>query len=224
MEWSVALNRFEKYLLLERSLSDHSIEAYVRDVAKLDDFLKNRKVGLSPEKVELTDLTPFLISLNAIGLESSTQARVLSSIRAFFKFLLIEDHRQDDPTELLEAPKLGRKLPDTLSVSEVQAMLGCVKLGEPLGHRNRAILETTYACGLRVSEAVNLKLSNLYLAENFIRVIGKGQKERLIPIGAEAIKHLMNYIHQTRQKEDRIKKERKILYFSIEEGVVCRGL
>ncbi|MCC6459721.1 MAG: site-specific tyrosine recombinase XerD [Saprospiraceae bacterium] len=199
--WPAALNSFRNYLLLERSLSTHTLEAYLGDVQKFVRYLDIEGFELAPLQVQRADLEQFIHWVNRLGLEASSQARLISGLRAFYKFLLVEDLLDDDPTELLEGPRLRRKMPDVLSVFEIQQMLAAIDLSEPQGLRNRAILETLYACGLRVSELVNLRLTNLYLSAGFIKVLGKNNKERLVPIGSEAVKYLEQYLEYDRRQQ-----------------------
>lgn len=190
------------YLQLEKSLSDHSVEAYLRDVSKLTEFLLATGEAKDPAAVSLKDLQKFIQFIGELGMTPSSQARIISGIKGFYKYCLIEEIVKSDPTALLEAPKLKRALPDVLSFEEISAMIGKIDLSKPEGGRNKAILETMYSCGLRVSEVVNLKISCLYLDVDFIRVIGKGDKERLVPIGSEAVKFIKIYkdtirVHQS---------------------------
>lgn len=202
MTWPAALNNFRTYLLLERSLSANTLEAYIGDVQKFVRYLEIEKMERLPLQVRQGDLERFIHWINHLGLESSSQARLISSLRAFYKFLLVEDLLDDDPTELLEGPRLRRKIPEVLSVYEIRQMLEAIDLSEPQGLRNRAILETLYACGLRVSELVNLRLTNLFLAAGFIKVLGKNNKERLVPIGSDAVKYLEQYLEHIRATQE----------------------
>jgi len=183
---------------LERSLSDHSIEAYSRDIDKLYQFSDIQIIKLKPEDVTLTDLRQFIAWINELGMIPSSQARILSGVKSFYKYLLMEDIIKSDPSELLESPKIQRKLPDTLSVNDVNKIIDAIDVSKPEGMRNKAILEVMYGCGLRVSELTELKLSNLYLEIEFIKVVGKGSKERLVPIGGSAAKALKLWIEQVR--------------------------
>lgn len=198
MDWRSAIKGFQAYLRLEKSMSDNSVEAYSRDIEKLYQFSESREVKLKPETITLTNLRDFITWVVEIGMIPSSQARILSGIKAFFKYLLMENIINIDPSELLEAPKIRRKLPDTLSYHEINKIIAAIDLSKPEGVRNKAIFETLYGSGLRVSEAVELKLSNLYLDIEFIKVTGKGNKERLVPIGTEAIKSLRIWIEQVR--------------------------
>lgn len=197
--WGPYINGFKSYLLLERSLSENTIEAYLRDVKKLVEFLELSEIHASPEALDVDQLSSFLHSLNDLGLGARSQARLLSAIKTFYKYLLMEDLIQVDPTSLLEGPRLPRKIPEVLSYEEIQSMIASIDLSEPHGVRNRAMLETLYACGLRVSELIDLRISNLYLDIGFVKVLGKGNKERIVPIGEEAVKHIGFYIDGVRR-------------------------
>ncbi|MEB0261400.1 MULTISPECIES: site-specific tyrosine recombinase XerD [unclassified Mucilaginibacter] len=200
MDWPRAIKGFKTYLKLERSLAANSIEAYTRDLEKLYQYADSLPAKPSPIKFTLTDLRDFINWVNGLGMIPSTQSRILSGIKAFYKYLLMEDFIASDPSELLETPKITRKLPDTLSIHEINKMIAAIDLSKPEGGRNKAMLEVLYGCGLRVSELTELRLSNLYLDPDveFIKVTGKGSKERLVPIGSEAIKALNIWIGQIR--------------------------
>ncbi|MFC0516904.1 site-specific tyrosine recombinase XerD [Mucilaginibacter angelicae] len=198
MDWRSTIKGFQAYLKLEKSLSDNSIEAYSRDIEKLYQYSDLQLVKLKPELITLTNLREFINWINELGMIPSSQARILSGIKAFYKYLLMEDIIKTDPSELLESPKIRRKLPDTLSYEEINKIIAALDLSKPEGMRNKAILETLYGSGLRVSELTELKLSNLYLDIEFIKVTGKGNKERLVPIGSEAIKALKLWIENVR--------------------------
>ena len=198
MDWRSAIKGFQAYLKLEKSLSPNSIEAYSRDIDKLFQFSESLPVQLKPETVTLADLRQFINWVNELGMIPSSQARILSGIKAFYKYMLMEDIIKDDPSELLESPKIQRKLPDTLSYEDINKLIAAIDLSRPDGARNKAILEVLYGCGLRVSELTELKLSNLYLDIEFIKVTGKGSKERLVPIGGSAVKALKIWIEQVR--------------------------
>ncbi len=205
MTWPVALQSFRAYLLLERSLSANTLDAYLNDVQKFIRYLEIEKLEIPPLAVQRSDLEKFILWVNNLGLEASSQSRLISGLRAFYKFLLVEDLLDDDPTDLLESPRMMRKMPAVLSVHEIQAMLAAIDLSEPQGTRNRAIIETLYACGLRVSELVNLKITGLFLDAGFIKVIGKNDKERLVPIGGEAVKYIAMYLEHVRSHLKNIK-------------------
>lgn len=198
MEWRSAIKGFQAYLKLEKSLADNSIEAYGRDIEKLYQFSDLQIVKLKPETITLGNLREFINWAINLGMIPSSQARVLSGIKAFYKYLLMEDLIKIDPSELLESPKIQRKLPDTLSYQDINKLIAAIDVSKPEGARNKAILETLYGSGLRVSELTELKLSNLYLDIEFIKVTGKGNKERLVPIGAEAIRALKIWIENVR--------------------------
>lgn len=198
MNWSSYIRGFKSFLKLERSLSENSTEAYLHDVNKLVQFLDFKKYELSPKDIELKHLQEFLKWVNELGMSARTQARVISGIKSFYKYLLLENLLNNDPTTLLDAPRLGRKLPDTLNLDDINNIIDAIDLSTPEGQRNKAMLETLYSCGLRVSELINLKISNLYFNDEFIKVTGKGDKERLVPIGSVAIKQINIYKDQVR--------------------------
>ncbi|MBK6481597.1 MAG: site-specific tyrosine recombinase XerD [Chitinophagaceae bacterium] len=200
MDWHSTIKGFKAYLQLERSLSGNSVEAYLHDVALLKQFMELKYPSLTPDAVSSAHLQEFILFINEMGLGDQSQARILSGIRAFYKYLLMEDLIKDNPTTLLEGPKLRRKLPDVLHVNEIDQLFSAIDHSKADGVRNRAILETLYGCGLRVTELVSLKISNLYFDVGFIKVTGKGNKERLIPIGSEAIKHINFYRQGVRSK------------------------
>jgi integrase/recombinase XerD len=185
--WDAYKKGFKAYLQLEKSLSDNSVEAYIRDIDKLTQYLQEVPLLKNPDAIELKDLQQFLKWITEMGMTASSQARIISGIKSFYRYCLVENITSKDPTTLLEAPKLKRSLPDVLSFEEIEAIINQIDLSKPEGGRNKAILETLYSSGLRVSELVDLKISQLYLDVGFIRVIGKGNKERLVPIGSSAI-------------------------------------
>lgn len=205
MTWPAALQQFHAYLQLERSLSANTLEAYLSDVQKFVQYLDIEQRPLLPLQVRREDLEQFILWVNSLGLEASSQARLISGLRAFYKFLLVEDMLDEDPTELLESPRIRRKMPDVLSVNEVKQILEAVDLSEPQGIRNRAMLEILYASGLRVSELVNLRITNLFLEAGFIKVVGKNDKERLVPIGDAAVKYIRQYMEHIRSQQDNIR-------------------
>ena len=198
MDWHSAIKGFRAYLKLERSLSENSVEAYTRDIEKLYQYAEIQPVKLKPDAVDLNHLRQFIVWVVELGMLPASQARILSGIKAFYKYLLMEDLIKSDPSELLESPKIQRKLPDTLSIHEINKLIDAIDLSKPEGARNKAILEVLYGCGLRVSELTELKLSNLYLDIEFIKVTGKGNKERLVPIGGPAVKALKIWIEHVR--------------------------
>lgn len=198
MNWNVYIKGFKSFLSLEKSLSENSIEAYLHDVNKLIQFFEYKKYDLSPKDVQLKHLQEFLEWVNELGMTASSQARLISGIKGFYKYLLLENMLNVDPTALLEAPRLARKLPDTLSLNDINKLIETIDLSRPGGQRNKAMLETLYSCGLRVSELVNMKLSNLFFNEDYIKVTGKGDKERLVPIGSVAIQQIEIYKNEVR--------------------------
>jgi integrase/recombinase XerD len=191
--WDAYKKGFKAYLQLEKSLSDNSVEAYIRDIDKLTQYLQEVSKLKNPDTIELKDLQQFLKWITEIGMTASSQARIISGIKSFYRYCMVENITSKDPTTLLEAPKLRRALPDVLSFQEIEAIINQIDLSKPEGGRNKAILETLYSSGLRVSELVELKISQLYLDVGFIRVIGKGNKERLVPIGSSAIHFIQIY-------------------------------
>lgn len=192
------LKGFKTYLKLERGLSDHSIEAYINDVTKLEQYFESINLTLNVQTLQLSQLREFITWLNHLGMQASTQARVISGIKAFFNYLMLEEIIQQDPTALISSPKLSRKLPDTLSITEINKLIEVIDASKPEGMRNKAILELLYGCGLRVTELIELRLSNIFWDTEFIKVLGKGNKERLVPIGSVALKYLAIYIKEIR--------------------------
>jgi len=197
-DWSSYIKGFKTYLQLERSLSGNSVEAYIHDVMKLTQFLDVSSLNLQPSQVELKHMQDFLRWITELGMTARTQARVISGMKGFYKYLLLENLISTDPTEMLESPKIGRKLPSTMSVQEIDLLLNAIDLSKTGGERNRAMLETLYGCGLRVTELVELKISCIYFNEGFLKIIGKGNKERLVPLGSVAQKKLTSYLDSVR--------------------------
>lgn len=193
MSWPSYIKGFKSYLQLERSLSGNSIEAYEHDIEKLFQYVQFVSFSGGPDKIMLPDLQGFIKWINELGMSARSQARVISGIKAFYKYLLMENIIVDDPTTLIDGPKLGRKLPDFLSVDEINQIIGAIDLSKPEGERNKALLETLYSSGLRVSELVGLKKSNLHPEIGLLRVTGKGNKERLVPVGSVALKQIAIY-------------------------------
>jgi integrase/recombinase XerD len=193
LSWKQSFRNFETYLRLEKSLSDNSIEAYLSDVLKLEKYFIETGNDISPASVTYPDLKAFLAWYGTNNKNTRTQSRVLSGIRAFFRFLLIEGEIEENPASLLESPKIGLKLPEVLSISEIDRMIAEIDLSKPEGHRNKAIIETLYGCGLRVSELVNLRLTDIHYVEEFVVVTGKGNKQRLVPISGKALKEIDIY-------------------------------
>ncbi len=205
MVWKSLIKGFADYMRLERSLSSNSIEAYTNDILKLHQFILLKELETHPTEVDYALLQEFILYINKLGLNDRSQARIISGIKAFYKFLLMEDLIKDSPAAMLEGPKLQRKIPDVLSIDEMQEVLHAIDMSKPHAQRNRAMLETLYACGLRVSELTGLKLTNFFHDQGYIKVIGKSDKERIIPIADEAIKHIQLYI-QTERRHINIQK------------------
>jgi integrase/recombinase XerD len=212
--WESYKKGFKAYLQLERSLADNSIEAYLSDIEKLTSFLLDTDTKKNPSEIDLKDLQQFVKWISELGMTQSSQARIISGLRTFYKYCLLEDISTTDPTALLEAPKLKRTLPDVLSFDEIENIISQIDVSTAEGTRNKAILETMYSCGLRVSEVVNLKLSQLYLDVGFIRVIGKGNKERLVPIGSSAVKYIIIYKNNIRNHQSVQNGEEDILFLN----------
>lgn len=196
MNWTTVINEFKQYLLLERSLSENSIAAYSNDTDKLRQYAE--PLALGPLQVSRVHIQEFLQWLNGFGISPYSQARILSGIKAFYMFLAIEYDLTNNPTELIQSPKLGRKIPDFLHIHEIDALINAIDVSTPEGMRNKTMLEVLYGCGLRVSELVGLRISNLHLDVGFVKIIGKGDKERLVPIGSEATKYLRIYLNEVR--------------------------
>lgn len=215
--WEKEIKAFAYYLKIERGLSENSILAYQQDVQKLSNYFNKVFPSLSPLEVSLEHLRNFINDLASLEVSSFTQARIISGIKAFYRYLMYEDKISDDPSVLLEAPKLRRKLPETLSYLEIEKILESIPLGAPEGHRNRAMLEMLYGSGLRVSELVGLKISHIYKDIGFIRVLGKGNKERLVPMGSDALRYLTLYMEEIR-KFQRIQKGYEDIVFLNKTG------
>ena len=196
--WEAYKKGYKAWLQLEKSLAENSVQAYLHDIDKLTSYLLVKKNLKTPDEITLKDLEKFVQWVHELGMTPTSQARIISGLRSFYKYCLLEQISSTDPTVLLEAPKLKRLLPDILSFEEIEIIIAVIDLSKPEGGRNKAILETMYSCGIRVSELVNLKISCLYLDVGFIKVIGKGDKERLVPIGADAIKYINIYRNEIR--------------------------
>lgn len=214
MNWVENKKGYETFLRLEKSLSQNSVGAYVNDINKLISFVEEKYPSLTPETLKLTHLRKFVEWMNEKGVSPRTQARTISGIKSFYKFLLIEEVVENDPTTLLESPKIGRKLPDVLTAEEINRLIDSVDLSKPEGLRNKAILETLYSCGLRVSELVNLRLSNLHFEQEFVKIAGKGEKERLVPISRRAIDDIKKYMVVYRKKLKIDKLSENILFLN----------
>ncbi len=212
MSWETYIKNFKSYLQIERSLSANSVEAYIRDIKKFEFYAISAK--LNALNVSRENISTFLVSLSDNNISARSQARIISGIKAFYKYLIIEDYIKSDPTELIESPKIGLKLPDTLSISEIDKLIASIDLSSKQGERNRAIIETLYSCGLRVSELINLQLSNVNFKEGYLKVVGKGNKERLAPMGGRAIKYLSIYINQVRNYQNIRKEDEDIVFLN----------
>lgn len=218
MDWYSSIKGFNAFLLLEKSLSPHSIEAYIRDVGKLEQYTELYAPNTGPDQLKPDQLMSFIYYINDLGLCAKSQARIISGVKAFYKYLILEDIINHNPSELLESPKLRRTLPDVLSYEEIEMIFNAIDMSLPHAHRNRAILETLYACGLRVSECVGLQLSYYYPNEGFIRVLGKNNKERLVPISPSAIHHIELYLENERKKLSFIDKSSENILFLNRRG------
>jgi integrase/recombinase XerD len=212
--WTPLIRQFRHYLTLERSLSANSIEAYTRDVQKLADYVSLEFPSKNALELELEHLRRFVTALAKLEISAYSQARIISGIKAFYRFLMYEDRITEDPAQLLEAPKLGRKLPDTLSFAEIETLLAAIPLGESEGHRNRAMIEMLYSSGLRVSELVELKKSQIFTEVGFLKVVGKGNKERLVPVGRAALHYLKLYDEHVRSQQVPAKGQEEFVFLN----------
>lgn len=220
--WKQSFRNFETYLRLEKSLSGNSIEAYLNDVSKLEKYFTERGSEVTPAKVSYSNLKDFLSWYQSDNDNTRTQSRVLSGIRAFFKFLLIEGEIKENPSSLIESPKIGLKLPEVLSVLEIDRMISAIDLSKPEGHRNKAIIETLYGCGLRVSELVNLRLTDIHYGEGFVIVTGKGNKQRLVPVSGQALKEID--IYKTERDQLAIIKDQNVLFLNRRGSRLSRAM
>ncbi len=220
--WDSYKKGFRSYLQLEKSLSDNSTLAYLRDLDKLTQFLEARGSAIGPPDVTLKDLQEFVKWIGQFGMTQSSQARIISGIRSFYKYCLVEQITRIDPTTLLEAPKLKRSLPDVLSFEEIESIIAAIDLSKAEGQRNKAILETMYSCGLRVSEVTALRISHVYLDAGFIRVIGKGDKERLVPVGRSAAKYIRFYLEHVRAQARPVPGNEDILFLNNRGAALSR--
>ncbi len=202
MNWDDAINAFGSYLQIERSLSGNSVEAYVRDITKLKQFLELTNKELGPQHVKARDLKNFLVYINELGMTAPSQARILSGVKSFYKFLILQNLITEDPALQIQAPQRGRKLPEVLDFYEIERLLDAIDMSTPEGTRNRAMLETLYSSGLRVSELIDLRLNNLFFDIGFMKVLGKNNKERLVPVGNDAIKYIDIYRNEIRAHLD----------------------
>ena len=213
MNWKQAIKDYNHYLNIERGLSFNTIDGYVLDVKKLIFFLENNNISCSPITIKNDIIQQFIYEV-AKKSTARSQARIISGLKSFFNYLIFEKYRESNPTDLIEAPKIGRKLPDTLSESEINQLISAVDLSKPEGERNRAILETLYSCGLRVSEIITLKISDLFFKEGFIKVLGKGSKERFVPIHFRAQKYIESYMNHYRIHISIVKGYEDILFLN----------
>ena len=212
MQWSSAIKEYRNYLRLERGLSINSINSYTRDIKKLTAYIEENQIDVSPKNINSQDVRAFLFQTK--DLNPRSRARLISGLRSFFSYLVFEDYRSDNPMTLIDSPKIGRKLPDTLSIKEIDTLIEAIDLSKPQGERNRSIIETLYGCGLRVSELISLKLSDLFFEEGFIKVTGKGKKERFVPISPYTQKYINIYKAQIRSHQDIQKGNEDILYLN----------
>jgi integrase/recombinase XerD len=196
LNWKQAKSGFSSYLKIEKSLSPNSVEAYLNDVSKLEEFISNEKGNKPPSEVTYKDIRDFIAEVGNGSDSARTQARLISGIRAFYRYLLLEGAVEENPATLVESPKLGLKLPQVLTLDEINRIIAAIDLSKPEGHRNRSIIETLYSCGLRVSELVNLRLTDIHRKEGFLLITGKGNKQRLVPFGSVALKEIDNYIEK----------------------------
>lgn len=222
MNWEQTIIQFKNFLKLERSLSTNSISAYEADIRKFVAYLEIKNLSISPQQIQLTNLKGFIEWINELGLHARSQSRIISGLKSFFKFLLLDNQIETDPAGLLESPKIGRKLPEVLSIIEIDRIIAAIDLSTPEGQRNKAIIETLYSCGLRVSELVNLKLTNLYFDDGFIKVVGKGNKERLVPIGSKAIKEIQFYFQDRNSLTNIDKSSQNIVFLNRRGKILTR--
>ncbi len=212
MELDKSIKNFKSYLKIERSLSINSVDAYIRDVYKFADYIKNN--DMSVLKINLIDIRGFIKEINKIGISARSQARFISSIKSYYKFLLIEGYIKNSPAELLASPKVGIKIPVVLSIEEINKIIKSIDLSSKHGERNRAIIETIYSCGLRVTELIDLKISNIFFKDNFLKIIGKGDKERLCPISNKTLNYLKTYIDNIRCHSISNEKDSNIVFLN----------
>lgn len=222
MNWEEEIETYQQYLLLQKGLSKNSVVAYIVDLKKLTSFLTESGIETTPEQINIQHLRQFLESLNNNGISPRTQARIVSGVKSFYKFLMIEEKIEKDPTAQLSAPKIGRKLPDVLSIDEINDILNNIDTTRADGRRNKAIIETLYSCGLRVTELCELKLSNVFFDKGYIRVEGKGNKERLVPLGQHAINQIQEYINERRNMKNISPKSADILFLNRLGGRLSR--
>lgn len=214
MKWDHAIEDFKKYLKIERGLSENSMNAYITDLIKLKSFLEVMEYQIPPDEVTSAHMKALLEHLASNGISARTQARVISGIKSFYKYLLVEDLIEKDPTSLIDSPRIGRKLPEVLSLEEVDSLIAQIDLSKPEGQRNKALVETLYSCGLRVSEVIDIKISNLYFEQGYLKIEGKGKKERLVPISKSAVEEITRYRLATRNLMSVYKGDDDILFLN----------
>ena len=212
MSWDTTINGFKSYLTIERSLSKNSIEAYIRDIEKFAIYAIT--LSINPVNIKREDIKNFLKEINNLGISARSQARIISGIKAFYKYLLLENYINNNPTELIESPRIGLKIPDILSLFEINQIIDSIDLSNNLGYRNKAIIEMLYSCGLRVSELINLKISNVQFSKGYIKILGKGNRERLAPIGGKALDALTIYINNHRNLRSENKSDNDIIFLN----------
>ncbi len=213
MNWKQAIQDYQLYLKIERGLSINSIDSYLRDVKKISFFIADKELNFSPIYIDYKTVQEFIYE-TAKKVSPRSQARLISGLRSFFDYLIFEDYRKDNPTDLLETPKIGRKLPDTLSHNEINDIISAIDLSHPQGERNKALIETIYSCGLRVSEIINLQLSDLFFKEGFIKILGKGNKSRFVPIHYSTQKIINLYVNEVRSHIKPIKEDEDIVFLN----------
>jgi len=218
MSWSTIKNEFKNYLRLEKSLSAHSVEAYLRDVQQFESFLLLESHDKTVTQIQLSDVQHFIIYVNELGMSERSQARIISGLKSFFNYLILEDIIEESPVDLVDSPKIGRKLPVVLSIDEIDRLQAVIDLSSNEGHRNKAIIETLYSCGLRVTELINLEITNLFFDDGFIKVVGKGNKERLVPISNKAIREINFYVEGFRNHMKTIHKDSENILFLNRRG------
>lgn len=223
MNWQQAQKDFEHYLLIERGLAKNSVENYSLDISKLINYLSTNHIEVSPTKIDRENLQQFIYELAKI-LNARSQSRIISGLKSFFTYLIFEGYREDNPMELIESPKTGRKLPDTLSLEEIDGLIDTVDLGSNEGERNRAIIETLYGCGLRVSEVINLRISDLYFKEGFIKITGKGNKERFVPVGETTQLYIDQYLENSRHRVPIKKQASDIVFLNRRGNILTRAM
>jgi len=222
MKWEQAISDYTYYLKIERALADNTIENYRLDILKLTNYLSEFNIDASPIEIDEETIQNFIYTISKL-LNERSQSRLISGLKSFFDYLIFEDYRRSNPLELIESPRLGRKLPDTLSTTEIDQLIEAIDLSHPQGHRNKAIIETLYGCGLRVSELINLKLSHLHFEHGFIKVLGKGNKERLVPINPYTQKYINLYI-DLRNEQEIMKDSTDVLFLNRRGSGLTRAM